>query len=106
VSKNDDMDPDLFLAVTEFVQAHPMLEVLSLLYREYLQRPEDFHYTDAIWGVLPSLVNLHTLCMYVPKDLSCALSGWLILRTVVVLNVQVTEESAWKEDCSVRMFHT
>jgi hypothetical protein len=102
----DDGDPDLFPAVTEFVRAHPMLEALCLLCGEDLQRPEDFGYTAAIWGVLPSLVNLRTLCMYVPKDLSCALSGWLIPRTVVALEVQVPEESSWNEDCSVRMFHT
>jgi hypothetical protein len=84
-SENDDRDPDLFPAVTAFVRAHPMLEALSLLYRECPQRPEDFGYTAAIWGVLPSLVNLRTLSMYAPKDLSCALSGWLIPRTVVAL---------------------
>jgi hypothetical protein len=101
----DDGDPDLFPAVTEFVRACPMLEALSLSCGDDLE-PEDFGYTAAIWGVLPSLVNLRTLSMYVPKDLSCALSGWLIPRTVVALDVQETEEFAWKEDCSVRMFHT
>jgi hypothetical protein len=105
-SENDDGDPDLFPAVTEFVRGHPMLEALCLSYRECPQSPEDFGYTTAIWGVLPSLVNLRTLSMYAPKDLSCALGGWLIPRTVVALDVQVPEESPWEEDCNVRMFLT
>jgi hypothetical protein len=83
-----------------------MLEALCLWCGEDLQHPEDFGYTAAIWGVLPLLVNLRTLCMYVPNDLSCMLSGWLIPQTVVMLKVQVPEESSWNEDCSVRMFHT
>jgi hypothetical protein len=98
-----DPDPDLFPAVAEFVRGHPMFEALSLSCKD---NPEDFGYTAAIWGVLPSLVHLHTLSMDAPEDLSCALSGWLIPRAVVALSIQIPEGASWKGSSDVRIFHT
>ena len=102
---DDDEDPDLFPVVAEFVRGHPMLEALCLSYRESRRDPEDFGYTAAIWGVLPSLVHLRTLSMDAPEDLSCKLSGWLVPRTVVALEVRVLYGASWKGNCDVRMFH-
>jgi hypothetical protein len=99
---NGDEDPDLFPAVAEFVRGHPMFEALSLSCRD---DSKAFGYTAAIWGVLPSLVHLRTLSMDAPKDLPCTLSGWLIPRTVVALDVQVSNGASWKGSCDVRIFH-
>jgi hypothetical protein len=102
----EDEDLDLFPAVVEVVRGHPILEALCLSYRqaEGSQDLKDFGYTAATWGVLPSLVRLRTLSMDVPKDLSSALCGWLVPRTVVALDLRVPEKAAWKIDCAVSMF--
>ena len=91
-------DPDLFPAVAEIVRGHPMLEALCLSYRAGVPQNDhvDFGYTAAIWGVLPTLVRLRTLSMDVPKDLSSALGGLLVPRTVVALGVQVFECASWE----------
>ena len=84
-----------------------MLKALCLSYRSYRkgsQNPEAFGYTAAIWGVLPSLVRLCTLAMDIPEDLSSALGGWLVPRTMVALGVRVPEEASWEIDCAVSMF--
>ena len=100
----EDEDPDLFPAVAEIVRAHPMLEALCLSYREGVRDdPVDFGYTAAIWGVLPTLVRLRTLSIDVLKDLSSALGGWLVPRTVVALDVRVPEDATWEIDCAVSM---
>jgi len=99
----EDEDPDLFPAVAEVVRGHPMLEALCLSCRQGSENPEAFGYTAAIWGVLPSLVCLRTLSMDVPEDLSSALGGWLVPRTVVALEVRVYEEASWGMDCAVSM---
>lgn len=101
-SSGNDEDPDLFPAVAEFVRGHTMLEAFCLSCRESFP---DFGYTAAIWGVLPSLVHLRTLSIDAPKDLPCALSGWLIPRTVVALDVQDSQGDSWKGGCDVRAFH-
>ena len=103
VDTDEDEDPDLFPAVAEFVRAHTVLEALCLSCSE---NSKDFGYTAAIWGVLPSLAHLRTLSMNAPEDLSCALSGWLIPRTVVALDIQAPEGPFWKGSCDVRMFRT
>ena len=103
----EDEDLDLFPAVVEVVRGHPILEALCLSYRQpegSRQNLKAFGYSAAIWGVLPSLVRLRTLSMDVPKDLSSALGGWLIPRTVVALDLRVPEDASWKLDCAVSMF--
>ena len=73
-----------------------MLEALCLSYRHGKLGSHAFGYTAAIWGVLPSLVHLRTLSMDLPQDLSPALGGWLVPRTVVALDVRVRKEVAGK----------
>jgi hypothetical protein len=94
----EEEDPDLFPAVAEVVRGHPMLEMLSLSYRDGSLNPEDYGYDAALWGVLPSLVHLRTLSMDVPEDLLPDLCGWLIPRTVVALEFRVT---SWEVDYAV-----
>ncbi|KAI9431172.1 hypothetical protein H4582DRAFT_2010040 [Lactarius indigo] len=79
-------DWDLFPAVAEFVRAHPMLDALCM--SNTLRLP-GFGYDAAIWGMLPSLSNLRTLSIDVPKDLHFALSAWLIPRGVTALELRV-----------------
>ncbi|KAH9034270.1 hypothetical protein EDB85DRAFT_1948637 [Lactarius pseudohatsudake] len=79
-------DRDLFPAVAEFVRAHPLLDALCM--SNTLRLP-GFGYDAAIWGMLPSLSNLRTLSIDVPKDLHFALSAWLIPRGVTALELRV-----------------
>jgi len=79
-------DSDLFPAVAEFVRGYRMLDGLCISNTYNLA---GFGYDAAVWGVLPSLVNLRTLLLDVPKDLPPALSAWLIPRGVTVLDLQV-----------------
>ena len=107
-SDNDDDDEgdenlDLFPAVAEVVRGHPMLEALCLSYGMSSEDAGAFGYTAAIWGVLPSLVHLRTLSLDFPKDLSSALGGWLVPRTVVALQVRTPQWVSWKIDCAVSM---
>jgi hypothetical protein len=83
-------DPDLFPAVAEFVRGYRMLDGLCISNTYDLA---GFGYDAAVWGVLPSLVNLRTLLLDVPKDLPPALSTWLIPRGVTVLDLQVTRHA-------------
>ena len=79
-------DRDLFPAVAEFVRAHPMLDALCM--SNTLRLP-GFGFDAAVWGMLPSLSNLRTLSIDVPKDLHFALSAWLIPRGVTALELRV-----------------
>lgn len=83
-------DPDLFPAVAEFVRGYRMLDGLCISNTYNLA---GFGYDAAVWGVLPSLVNLRTLLLDVPKDLPPALSAWLIPRGVTVLDLQVARHA-------------
>jgi len=83
-------DPDLFPAVAEFVRGFPMLEALCISNTHFVT---GFGYDAAVWGVLPSLINLRTLLIDMPKDLSPALSAWLIPRSVTVLHLQVAKHA-------------
>lgn len=83
-------DPDLFPAVAEFVRGYRMLDGLCISNTYNLP---GFGYDAAVWGVLPSLVNLRTLLLDVPKDLPAALSAWLIPRGVTVLDLQVARHT-------------
>ncbi|KAG2076306.1 hypothetical protein BDR04DRAFT_1149337 [Suillus decipiens] len=46
------------------------------------------------WGVLPSLINLRSLCITFPSDLSPSLAGWLIPRSVRALTVEIIIQPA------------
>ena len=83
---NSFSDRDLFPAVAEFVRAHPMLDALCM---SNMLRLPGFGFDAAIWGMLPSLSNLRTLSIDVPKDLHFALSAWLIPRGVTALELRV-----------------
>jgi hypothetical protein len=83
-------DPDLFPAVAEFVRGYRMLDGLCISNTYNLA---GFGYDAAVWGVLPSLINLRTLLLDVPKDLPPALSAWLIPRGVTVLDLQVARHA-------------
>jgi hypothetical protein len=83
-------DPDLFPAIAEFVRGYRMLDVLCISNTYDLA---GFGYDAAIWGVLPSLVNLRTLLIDVPKDMPPALSAWLIPRSVTALDLQVARQA-------------
>jgi hypothetical protein len=52
--------------------------------------------------VLPSLINLRTLLIDVPKDMPPALSAWLIPRGVTVLHLQVARQAT--VDINVRRY--
>ncbi|KAI0283543.1 hypothetical protein BC826DRAFT_192306 [Russula brevipes] len=84
-------DPDLFPAVAEFVRGYRMLDALCISNTCDLA---GFGYDAAVWGVLPSLANLRTLLIDVPKDMPPALSTWLIPRDVTVLDLQVARRAA------------
>jgi hypothetical protein len=88
---NSFSDRDLFPAVAEFVRAHPMLDALCM---SNVQRLSGFGFDAAIWGMLPSLSNLRTLSIDVPKDLHFALSAWLIPRGVTALELRVHRPAA------------
>jgi hypothetical protein len=92
-------DRDLFPAVAEFVRAHPMLDALCL---SNVLRLSGFGFDAAIWGMLPSLTNLRTLSIDVPKDLHFALSAWLIPRGVTALELRVHRPGTTAVDLSVR----
>ncbi|THH20926.1 hypothetical protein EW146_g514 [Bondarzewia mesenterica] len=79
-------DPDLFPAVASFVRGHSCLQELGLLKS---QEVDDVGYDASVWGVLPSLVQLRSLAMHVPRDLAPALSTWLIPRTVRSLHLDM-----------------
>lgn len=84
-------DPDLFPAIAEFVRGYRMLDSLCI---SNTHDCPGFGYDAAVWGVLPSLINLRTLLIDVPKDLPLALSAWLIPRGVTVLDLQVARSPA------------
>ncbi len=92
-------DPDLFPAIAEFVRGYGMLDALCISNTYDLA---GFGYDAAIWGVLPSLVNLRTLLIDVPKDMPPALSAWLIPRGVTVLGLQVARQAT--VDINVRHY--
>lgn len=83
-------DPDLFPAIAEFVRGYGVLYALCI--SNTFDLP-GFGYDASIWGVLPSLVNLRTLLIDVPKDMPPALLAWLIPRGVTVLDLQVARQA-------------
>ncbi|KAI0262794.1 hypothetical protein BC834DRAFT_1001800 [Gloeopeniophorella convolvens] len=86
----DHADSDFFPAIAELVRGHPALTSLRLTNTLSLA---GVGYDAAIWGALPSLVRLRALALDVPKDLSSALSAWLIPRGVVALDLRVPDDT-------------
>lgn len=105
-------DRDLFPAIAEFLRHRTELRTLHLTVPEADQVQKAVGFDSAIWGVLPSLVNLRGLAItYVtvplfrsyprtaltfpphsnssryPRDLSPGLAMWLIPRGVLALNL-------------------
>ncbi|KAG5641529.1 hypothetical protein DXG03_004820 [Asterophora parasitica] len=77
-------DRDLFPAIAEFLRGRQHLHSLVLTaHDESVQRAVGFD--AAVWGVLPSLVNLRKLKITYPPDLAPGLASWLIPRSVRAL---------------------
>ncbi|KAG5337087.1 hypothetical protein C0989_010828, partial [Termitomyces sp. Mn162] len=79
-------DRDLFPAIAEFLRGRQQLRSLVLTaHDESVQRAVGFD--AAVWGVLPSLVNLRNLKIAYPLDLSPGLASWLIPRTLLAFSL-------------------
>ncbi|KAG6883754.1 hypothetical protein C0993_003992 [Termitomyces sp. T159_Od127] len=79
-------DRDLFPAIADFLRGRNQLRSLTLTaHDESVQRAVGFD--AAVWGVLPSLVNLRNLKIAYPPDLSPGLASWLIPRSVLALSL-------------------
>ncbi|KAG6905851.1 hypothetical protein DXG01_000406 [Tephrocybe rancida] len=77
-------DRDLFPAVADFLRGRQHLRSLVLTaHDESVQRAVGLD--AAVWGVLPSLVNLRSLKITYPPDLTPGLASWLIPRSVLAL---------------------
>ena len=79
-------DPDLFPAIAEFLRGREELRTLGLVAQtSHMQCSVGFY--AAVWGALPSLVNLRTLKISYPTDLAPGLASWLIPRSVGALSL-------------------
>ncbi|KAL0960739.1 hypothetical protein HGRIS_005762 [Hohenbuehelia grisea] len=79
-------DADLFPAIADFLRDRRQLRTLHLTVPDdYVQRAIGFD--ASVWGVLPSLVDLKSLAITYPIDLSPGLASWLIPRSVLALNI-------------------
>ncbi|TFK38702.1 hypothetical protein BDQ12DRAFT_712664 [Crucibulum laeve] len=79
-------DRDLFPAVADFVRGRVQLRTIGLVASDIeVQRAIGFD--AAIWGVLPSLLNLRGLTITYPNDLSPGLASWLIPRSLFALEL-------------------
>ncbi|KII89436.1 hypothetical protein PLICRDRAFT_160809 [Plicaturopsis crispa FD-325 SS-3] len=78
-------DPELFLAVAEFLRGRSRLRGLQLTVcdSETVQRSVGFDH--GVWGLLPTLPDLQTLSITYPRGLAPGLACWLIPRTVTSL---------------------
>ncbi|KAG6826357.1 hypothetical protein H0H93_016589, partial [Arthromyces matolae] len=80
------LDRDLFPAIADLLRGRTQLRSLCLtVLDETVQNAVGFD--AAVWGVLPSLVNLRSLKMAYPADLSPGLASWLIPRGVLALSL-------------------
>ncbi|PFH48197.1 hypothetical protein AMATHDRAFT_66092 [Amanita thiersii Skay4041] len=79
-------DTDLFPAIAEFLRGRLQLRTLTLIVT-YESDQQSTGFSAAIWGVLPSLVNLTTLKITYPSDLAPGLAAWLIPRSIKALNL-------------------
>ncbi|TFY81205.1 hypothetical protein EWM64_g2806 [Hericium alpestre] len=74
-------DPDLFPSVAHFLRRHTAVRVLGL----HGEPAQALGFDAAVWSVLPVFKKLRVLSIPVPKDLSPALSAWLVPRSVTSL---------------------
>ncbi|KAG2352107.1 hypothetical protein BDR07DRAFT_1439519 [Suillus spraguei] len=80
-------DRDLVPAISEFLRDRKHLHSFHLIVPS-----ADHHcvgFDASAWGVLPSLINLRSLCITFPSDLSPSLAGWLIPRSVRALTMEI-----------------
>ncbi|KIJ12313.1 hypothetical protein PAXINDRAFT_171259 [Paxillus involutus ATCC 200175] len=76
-------DRELCPAISEFLRERTHLVTYHLLVPSTDHRRIGFD--ASAWGVLPALPNLRSLSITYPRDLSPALAGWLIPRSVRAL---------------------
>jgi hypothetical protein len=79
-------DRDLVPAISEFLRDRKHLHSFHLIVPSADHRRIGFD--ASAWGVLPSLINLHSLYITYPRDLSPSLAGWLIPRSVRALTME------------------
>ncbi|KAG1851091.1 hypothetical protein DFJ58DRAFT_792972 [Suillus subalutaceus] len=80
-------DRDLVPAISEFLRDRKHLHSFHLIVPSTDHRRIGFD--ASAWGVLPSLINLRSLCITYPRDLSPSLAGWLIPRSVRALTMEI-----------------
>ncbi|KAG1851457.1 hypothetical protein DFJ58DRAFT_792485 [Suillus subalutaceus] len=80
-------DKDLVPAISEFLRDRKHLHSFHLIVPSADHRRIGFD--ASAWGVLPSLINLRSLCITYPRDLSPSLAGWLIPRSVRALTMEI-----------------
>ncbi|KAG2361101.1 hypothetical protein BDR07DRAFT_1410646 [Suillus spraguei] len=81
------MDRDLVPAILEFLRDRKHLHSFHLIVPSADHRRIGFD--ASAWGVLPSLINLRSLCISYPRDLSPSLASWLIPRSVRALTMEI-----------------
>ncbi|KAL4071471.1 hypothetical protein V8B97DRAFT_387911 [Scleroderma yunnanense] len=82
------LDRDLCPAISEFLRPRTQLRTYHLFIPCGEHRRIGFD--ASAWGVLPALANLRSLSMTYPSDLSSALAGWLVPRTVRALTLELS----------------
>lgn len=92
-------DRELCPAISEFLRERTQLRTYHLLVPPTDARRIGFD--ASAWGVLPALSKLTSLSITYPRDLSPALAGWLIPRTVRALTLDLSP--AVTEDLMVFM---
>ena len=85
-------DPDLFPAIAEFLRGREQLRTLGLVVQNSRLHCS-VGFCAAVWGALPSLVNLRTLKISYPTDLAPGLASWLIPRSVGALSLALESTS-------------
>lgn len=92
-------DRELCPAISEFLRDRTELRTYHLLVPPTDARRIGFD--ASAWGVLPALSKLSSLSITYPSDLSPALAGWLVPRTVRALTLDLSP--AVTEDLMVFM---
>lgn len=82
------LDRDLCPAISEFLRPRTQLRTYHLFIPCGEHRRIGFD--ASAWGVLPALANLRSLSMTYPSDLSSALAGWLVPRSVQALTLELS----------------
>ncbi|KAH7882007.1 hypothetical protein F5I97DRAFT_1911001 [Phlebopus sp. FC_14] len=81
-------DRDLCPAISEFLRDRRQLRTYHLLVPPADHRRIGFD--ASAWGVLPALTHLRNVSMTYPRDMSPALAGWLIPRSVCALTLDLS----------------